>query len=169
MQITLIIFDFDGTLASSLDGIIACMGEALHGFGYARPSEDAVRSTIGLTLEDSIRKLTNHACPESDIPEVVRSYRKLHEAEAAPRTTLFDGAAGHAGRRPSCPYKDRIAEQQGKCWPKFNCSTIRDHQLLRSDIERRSRQTSQAFCRALHDAHRSGISARRSEEYPGGR
>jgi len=93
MRIKLIIFDFDGTLASSLEGITACMGKALHRFGCARPPEDTVRSTIGLTLEDSIRKLTNHACPESDIPEVVRAYRKLHEAEAAPRTTLFDGAA----------------------------------------------------------------------------
>ena len=91
-RVELIIFDFDGTLAPSLAGITACMGKALQPFGYPRPSEDAVRLTIGLTLEDSIRKLTRNACPECDIPEVVRTYRDLHNAEAAPLTTLFDGA-----------------------------------------------------------------------------
>ena len=68
MRIKLIIFDLDGTLASSIEGINACMGKALQLFGYRRPSQDKVRATIGLTLEDSIRKLTKWACPESDIP-----------------------------------------------------------------------------------------------------
>ena len=93
MRIKLIIFDFDGTLASSIEGINACMGKALQLFGYRRPSQDKVRATIGLTLEDSIRKLTKWACPESDIPLVVRSYRNLYDTEGARLTTLFDGAA----------------------------------------------------------------------------
>jgi phosphoglycolate phosphatase len=93
MPVKLIIFDFDGTLASSIDGITACMGKALHLFGYRRPSVDKVRGTIGLTLEDSIRKLTKWACPESDIPLVVRSYRNLYDTEGARLTTLFAGTA----------------------------------------------------------------------------
>jgi phosphoglycolate phosphatase len=93
MQVKLIIFDFDGTLASSIEGITVCMGEALHRFGYRRPSQDKVRATIGLTLEDSIRKLTKWACPESDIPLVVRTYRNLYDIEGERLTTLFDGAA----------------------------------------------------------------------------
>lgn len=93
MRIKLIIFDFDGTLASSIEGITACMGKALHLFGYRRPSGDKVRATIGLTLEDSIRKLTKWACPESDIPLVVRTYRNFYDIEGARLTTLFDGVA----------------------------------------------------------------------------
>ena len=93
MAVNLIIFDFDGTLASSIEGITACMGKALQHFGYRRPSVDKVRATIGLTLEDSIRKLTKWACPESDIPLVVRTYRNAYDIEGAGLTTLFDGAA----------------------------------------------------------------------------
>jgi phosphoglycolate phosphatase len=93
MPTRLIIFDFDGTLASSIEGIAACMGKALHLFGYRPPSADKVRATIGLTLEDSIRKLTKWGCPESDIPLVVRSYRNLYDTEGPRLTTLFDGAA----------------------------------------------------------------------------
>jgi phosphoglycolate phosphatase len=93
MRVDLTIFDFDGTLASSLDGITACMGKAFQLFGYSSPSSNQVRATVGLTLEDSIRALTNGVWPESDIPEVVRTYRGLHEAEAAPRITLYDGVA----------------------------------------------------------------------------
>ena len=92
MPVKLIIFDFDGTLASSIEGITACMGKALQLFGYRRPSVDKVRATIGLTLEDSIRKLTKWACPECDIPLVVRTYRNLYNTEGEPLTTLFDGA-----------------------------------------------------------------------------
>jgi phosphoglycolate phosphatase len=93
MRIKLIIFDFDGTLASSIEGITLCIGKALQLFGYRRPSLDKVRATIGLTLEDSIRKLTKWACPECDIPLVVRAYRDLYDIKGAPLTTLFDGAA----------------------------------------------------------------------------
>jgi phosphoglycolate phosphatase len=92
MPIKLVIFDFDGTLASSIEGITVCMSEALLHFGFTPPSRDEVRSTIGLTLEDSIRKLTNGTCPESDIPEVVRAYRNFHDTKAATLITLFDGA-----------------------------------------------------------------------------
>jgi phosphoglycolate phosphatase len=92
MLAKLIIFDFDGTLASSLEGISACMGKALQLFGYRRPSVDKLRATIGLTLEDSIRKVTKWACPESDIPLVVRTYRNLYDIEGARLTALFDGA-----------------------------------------------------------------------------
>jgi len=63
MSVKLIIFDFDGTLASSLEGISACMGKALNLFGYRRPSIDKVRATIGLTLEESIRSSRDGPAP----------------------------------------------------------------------------------------------------------
>jgi len=78
VTIKLVIFDFDGTLASSLEGITACMGHTFQRFGYPAPSADEVKATVGLTLEDSIRKLTRFACPESAIPAVVGTYRELH-------------------------------------------------------------------------------------------
>ncbi len=51
MKYRLAIFDFDGTLASSLDGISACMTDALTAYGYAAPSLDEVRATVGRLLQ----------------------------------------------------------------------------------------------------------------------
>lgn len=114
MSVKLIIFDFDGTLASSLEGISACMGKALNLFGYRRPSIDKVRATIGLTLEDSIRKLTRWACPESDIPLVVRSYRNLYEVEGERLTTLFDGASDTLAAVKEAGFATALVSNKGR-------------------------------------------------------
>src|SRR5436190_1690382 len=90
-QFDLVVFDFDGTLASSLDGITACLGQALRRFGFPAPSIEDVKSTVGLTLEESIGTLTNGRCHGAELQEVVRAYRDLHASEAAPLITLFDG------------------------------------------------------------------------------
>jgi phosphoglycolate phosphatase len=92
MAIRAIIWDFDGTLASSLDGIASSMRETLAFFGHAVPTKEEVRATVGLTLEDCMRRLTRGACPEDRIPLLVGKYRSLHLANAAPRTSMFDGA-----------------------------------------------------------------------------
>ena len=113
MPVKLIIFDFDGTLASSIEGITTCMGKALQLFGYRRPSVDKVRATVGLRLEDSIRKLTKWACPESDIPLVMRTYRNLYDIEAARLTTLFDGAAETLAAVKAAGIKTVLASNKG--------------------------------------------------------
>ena len=89
----LVIFDFDGTLASSAEGICACMGQAFAAFGIAPPSLAAVRTRIGLTLEDAIRQLTSNHGVDVDVAAVAQRYRELHVAVAAPATALFLGAA----------------------------------------------------------------------------
>ncbi len=92
MAIRAVIWDFDGTLASSLKGIAAAMTETLLAFGYPAPTMEQVRSTIGLTLEESMRRLTRGEASEDQIPLLVAKYRSLHEVKVAPLTTLFPGA-----------------------------------------------------------------------------
>jgi phosphoglycolate phosphatase-like HAD superfamily hydrolase len=50
-----------------------------------------VKRTIGLTLEESIRTLTGSACDVADLKEIVITYRRLHQEEAAGRPRLFPG------------------------------------------------------------------------------
>jgi len=64
----LIIFDFDGTLADSKQGIIHCMSEAFAEFGLPRPSEEAVMKTISLKLNDALLLL----CPQLSTEEIAR-------------------------------------------------------------------------------------------------
>jgi phosphoglycolate phosphatase len=91
MAIKAIIWDFDGTLASSLEGIAASMKETLQSFGYPAPTMEQVRSTVGLTIEESILRLTHGAFPDDRMPEIVAKFRGLHLSNAAPLTTLFPG------------------------------------------------------------------------------
>ena len=84
----LIIFDFDGTLADSANGIVACMEAAFTSFDLPPPAPADVRSRIGLTLEESIRQLASSAI---DVASVAARYRELHSTVAAPAVTLFSG------------------------------------------------------------------------------
>jgi phosphoglycolate phosphatase len=92
MSITTAILDFDGTLASSLEGIHECFQEALSGFGYGRPSLEAVRQTVGLTLDESVRRLTKDHCDGARHGEVVDRYRALYAEKGRAMATLFPGA-----------------------------------------------------------------------------
>jgi phosphoglycolate phosphatase len=92
LPITTIILDFDGTLASSLEGIWMCMCETLAHYNFVEPTLQQVRTTVGLTLEESMHLLTEGRCEEPLTSEMVKFYRALHTTKAAPLTHLFDGA-----------------------------------------------------------------------------
>ncbi len=92
MSIRTTIFDFDGTLASSLAGIHACFAEALSKFGYAEPSAGEVRRTVGLTLEESVQILTHRQCGGAQLGEVVDSYRGLYAEKGRAMAELFPQA-----------------------------------------------------------------------------
>jgi phosphoglycolate phosphatase len=92
MSITTAILDFDGTLASSLEGIHECFQEALSGLGYASPSLEAVRQTEGLTLEESVRRLTKDHCDGARLGEVVDCYRALYAEKGRAMATLLPRA-----------------------------------------------------------------------------
>jgi len=92
VAIKTVILDFDGTLASSLEGIWSCMRETLAHYHFAEPTIEDVRCTVGLTLEESMHRLTQGRCEKPLTSEMVNFYRTLHTSKAAPLTHLFDGA-----------------------------------------------------------------------------
>jgi phosphoglycolate phosphatase len=92
MKYRLAIFDFDGTLGSSLEGIHECMSSTLIAYGYPAPTPEAVRSTLSLTLEESIRTLTGGRAPEEQIAAIAQLYSGLFQKKATERVALFDGA-----------------------------------------------------------------------------
>lgn len=51
-------FDFDYTLAESSEGTVVCANHALVELGYALPPPEAIRRTIGFSLEKTFRVLT---------------------------------------------------------------------------------------------------------------
>ena len=92
LPIRTVIFDFDGTLASSLEGIHACFSEALLAHGFAGPSLDDVRQTVGMTLDESVSRLTKGKGDAAQLGSVLDSYRALYKEKGRAMATLFPGA-----------------------------------------------------------------------------
>jgi phosphoglycolate phosphatase len=53
------VFDFDYTLADSSAGVIECVNYALERMGLNASDPDAIRATIGVSLADTYRRLTD--------------------------------------------------------------------------------------------------------------
>jgi len=114
MKYRLAIFDFDGTLASSLEGISACMNGTLAAFGYPAASLEEVKATVGLTLEDSVRTLARRRISNEQLVLIVKHYRELYDAKGALPIELFDGAAKLLEELPSHGIKSVLVSNKGR-------------------------------------------------------
>lgn len=70
-----ILFDLDGTLTDSGEGIINCAIYALEHFGLPVPSREALRVFVGPPLQQSFRRF---GVPEDRIAEAIRVYRSRY-------------------------------------------------------------------------------------------
>jgi len=70
-----ILFDLDGTLTDSGEGIINCVILALEHFGLPVPSRDALRVFVGPPLHESFIK---HGVPADKADEAVEVYRSRY-------------------------------------------------------------------------------------------
>lgn len=57
------LFDFDYTLADSSRGIVMCFRNVLERHGYTGISDDTIKRTIGLTLEEAFTEMTGVGDP----------------------------------------------------------------------------------------------------------
>ena len=90
-MIRYILFDFDGTLADTSEGIVRCTQATLREMGIAASSPARIRPTIGLPLGQCFELGTD--TPPERIEEACLTYRRLFGEIAIPCTTLFDGVA----------------------------------------------------------------------------
>lgn len=94
MKPRLAVFDCDGTLVDSQHVIVACMNDAFAGESLTAPPPEAVRSVIGLQLEECFVRLA----PDHDLPRRTRLADGYKAAFFARRQKpdhhepLFDGA-----------------------------------------------------------------------------
>jgi len=87
----LVVFDFDGTLVDSHEGIIASMNAALVEAGAPERSADAIAPHIGRPLRDVIREVLPAGSPEATVELVRLAYRRLYFELAPGLTRLFPG------------------------------------------------------------------------------
>lgn len=88
---TAVIFDFDFTLADGSDWTVRCFQKILHRHGYTNVSDDTVRSTIGMVIEDAFKLMTG-------VTDFETNHRRREEFAAicrpqmAAHTTFFPEA-----------------------------------------------------------------------------
>lgn len=78
MKYTTYLFDFDYTLADSSRGIVICFRNVLERHGHTGISDEAIKRTIGKTLEDSFSILSGITTPET-----LAEYKKEYVKEEA--------------------------------------------------------------------------------------
>lgn len=88
MSYQVYLFDFDYTLADSSRGITLCFRHVLERNGYADVTDEAIRRTIGKTLEESFSILTGVTDPER-LAAFKAEYRREADVYMTPNTRLF--------------------------------------------------------------------------------
>ena len=86
-----LLFDFDGTLADTADGIVATASETLRRMGVPDVTPEAIRATIGLPLGAALRIAGN--LPEDQEAEAVAIYRTLFAQLELDRIRIYPGVA----------------------------------------------------------------------------
>jgi phosphoglycolate phosphatase len=90
-RFSLLIFDWDGTLADSAGHIVGNMQQAIAALGLPPRSDQSIRELIGLGPVDAMGRLF----PELPVDEVLRllaEHRRSSPANLAPEAPLFAGA-----------------------------------------------------------------------------
>lgn len=94
-ELKLVVFDVDGTLIDSLAHIKGAMKTAFDICGHIPPDEAAVRSIIGLSLPEAMRRL-DPKLDDAELLAVVEAYKnsfnRSETAEVRQDAPLFPGA-----------------------------------------------------------------------------
>ena len=83
------LFDFDYTLADSERGIVMCFQYVFEKYGYENVSVEAIKATIGYTIEDAISRLVGITDSEKIYKKMRRVYSEKSEEVMAANTTLY--------------------------------------------------------------------------------
>jgi phosphoglycolate phosphatase len=92
MRYKALIFDFDYTLGDSTVPIVNAAQGALREMGWPLPDKEAVRRTVGYTLQDAYTLLTGDRDPERQERFFTR-FREIARETMARDTVLLPGAA----------------------------------------------------------------------------
>lgn len=86
-----IFFDFDGTIADTVNGILATMTATFKELNLPIPPQDAMKSTIGMLLGDALQQLGN--LDDSQRVIAVKTYQRLFREVELPNTRIFPGVS----------------------------------------------------------------------------
>lgn len=86
-----IFFDFDGTIADTVNGILSTMTATFEELSLPVPPQEEMRATIGMLLGDALQKLGN--LDDTQRALAVKTYQRLFREVELPNTRIFPGVA----------------------------------------------------------------------------
>lgn len=89
MAIKAILFDLDGTLIDSEEGITKCVQYALRAYGVEEPDLTKLRVFIGPPLDVIYKK--NYGMSDEEAWQAVKKYRERFDVEGIFECSLYDG------------------------------------------------------------------------------
>lgn len=104
MRYKAVVFDFDYTLANSEKGILLTFRHVLDKHGFYEISDQSIKETIGMTLENAFALLTGETNPEK-LLGLRKEYVEKGNEVMTPNTFFYDG---------TIPLLSKIQEQGGK-------------------------------------------------------
>ncbi len=87
----LIIFDFDGTLADSLEIFVAAINTGLKEFGFPRVPEEKIRKLVGIAPPQMVKELIGERPDPKRLKVMIQRVLELFDQVAPARVRLFDG------------------------------------------------------------------------------
>lgn len=103
-----LIFDWDGTLADSIDNIVRCMQKATVTTGLPMPGDQAVRDIIGLGLAEAVGELFPDVALDQRTA-TVEAYRHHYLSPEHRKVTLFSGVVELLENLENCGYMLAVA------------------------------------------------------------
>ena len=88
MKYKVVLFDFDYTLANSEKGILMCFRHVLNAHGYENICDEAIKRTIGMTLQNAFKELTGIE-EEMTLEAYRKEYIQKADEVMTPNTKLY--------------------------------------------------------------------------------
>ena len=113
-----ILFDLDGTLTDSREGIVRCVRETVLGYGDPEPGEETLLRFIGPPLQDSFIRFCGYSAEKA--ADAVERFRLLYEPAGQYENRAAPGMAEVMGRLRERGYTLALASSK----PEHLCVSI---------------------------------------------
>lgn len=121
MNWNMILFDMDGTISNTEEGITRCVQYALEGFGIYEPDRTALRRFIGPPLQDSFKEY--YGMSEDDAWAALLKYRERYDPVGIFECETYEGVEEALRRLKKAGYYIGLASSK----PETACCRILEH------------------------------------------
>ncbi|PKG57687.1 HAD family hydrolase [Shewanella sp. Choline-02u-19] len=109
----LVIFDWDGTLMDSISKIVACMQQMADSLSLVKPSENAIRDIIGLSMDEALKTLYP-LLGQANFAPMIASYKEHYLTLNTTPSPLFADSETLLKQLSARNYRMAVATGKGR-------------------------------------------------------